>query len=424
MPAPDSIRIPWGAWAEESDLELPVPAGWRCDIAKLAGELPSDAGGAAPGPTLEEALDSPIEAPPLERLARGCGSAAIAVEDITRPSAAGPAIEAILDRLDAAGIPPERVAVIVAIGAHAPLRLPELRAKLGERALASCEVVNHHPYEELVDLGRSRRGIPVRINRTFLERDLKIAVGSVMPHPYAGFGGGCKIVLPGLAGIETLEMNHRPAVTGLSGAGVCVIEGNQARAEIEEIAIQAGLQAVVNIVPGSRRQPLGHFYGHPIKAHRAAVDFARRALRTEIIPRADAVLLNAYPKDGELLQAGNAFNAYRASDSPLAREGGTVIIAAACGAGVGHHSLHGPGMRLYRQPGPRPYLEGRGLIVFAPALSTLDVRRSFWTGYPHARRWEEVLAYLEERHPRGGRMTVIPSAPLSIPAGAPGREEG
>ncbi|MBP7148524.1 MAG: DUF2088 domain-containing protein [Acidobacteria bacterium] len=401
------LALPWGAWVLEEDHVLTLPSGWRVDWAEI---------GAGPrGPSLAAALDHPVGTSRVEELAAQARTAAIAVEDITRPAPAAEALNALLDRLAAAGIPPERVRVIVAVGAHAPLRLPELRLKLGRRVVESCDVSNHHPYEDLVDLGRSKSGLPVRINRRFMEADVRLAVGSVVPHPYAGFGGGGKIVLPGLAAIETLEMNHRPAVTGLSGAGLGIVEGNRARAEMEEIARTAGLAAVLNIVPGRRREPLGYFFGDPVAAHREAVALARRVFTVDVEPRADAVLLNAYPKDGELLQVGNAFNAYRATAAPLAREGGTVVVAAACPYGLGFHSLHGPGMRLYREPVRRPYLEGRELIVYAPALSEADVRRSFWTGYPHLRRWEDVVALLRSRHPDGGRMIVFPTAPLALP---------
>ncbi|MEZ4650733.1 MAG: hypothetical protein R3E97_18515 [Candidatus Eisenbacteria bacterium] len=104
---------------------------------------------------------------------------------------------------------------------------------------------------------------------------------------------------------------------------------------MEEIAL-AGLAAVVNIVPGARREPLGHFFGHPVAAHRAAVEFARGVFATEVTPGADAVVLNAYQKDGEVLQVGNAFNAYRACNPPLVQDGGTLIVSAACPLGRGY----------------------------------------------------------------------------------------
>jgi lactate racemase len=402
-----TIRIPWGAWFDESELALPLPAGWEVDTVAVDG--------GARGPGLDEALSAPIDAPKVEELARGRRTAAIAVEDITRPAPCAAALESLLARLAAGGIGAGSVRVIIATGGHGPLRLPDLLLKVGRRVLDECDVSNHHPYENLVDLGRSPGGLPVRVNRLFAEADVKLAVGSVMPHPYAGFGGGGKIVLPGLAGIETLEMNHRPAVTGLAGAGVGVVEGNRARAEMEEIAIAAGLAAVLNIVPGPRREPLGHYYGHPVAAHRAAVRHALRAYGAPVRPGADLVVLNAYPKDGELLQVGNVFNAWRALDPPPGREGGTVVVTAACPLGRGYHSLHGPGMRLYRDPVPRPYLEGRELIVFAPTLGTADVRVSFWEGYRHARTWGEVLETISARHPAGGRALVFETAPMALP---------
>lgn len=401
------VELPWGAWVHDERLRLALPSGWTVETAHIAGG-PRGAG-------LDEALEAPVESEPVEVLARGAQTAAIAVEDTTRPAPAGPVLEALLDRLARGGVPPERVTVIVALGGHGPLRREEMIAKLGERVCSECDVWNHHPYENLVDLGVSRGGIPILINRLFIEADVKLAVGSVVPHPYAGFGGGGKIVLPGIAGIQTLEMNHRPAVTGLSGAGLGVVEGNRAREEMEEIALRAGLQAVVNLVTDEARRPLGHVYGHPVAAHRKAVELAREVYRTPLRPGADAAILNAYPKDGEVLQVGNAFNAYRACDPPLVREGGTVIVTAACPHGRGHHSLHGPLMRLYRDPVERPYLAGRQLVVYAPTLSGHDVRKSFWGGYPHARTWDDVLERLGRWHPDGGRLVALPTAPLSIP---------
>ena len=122
----------------------------------------------------------------------------------------------------------------------------ELERKLGAAILRTFDVEQHHPYENLVDLGRSSRGTPIRLNRTFCDADLKMVVGGVMPHPYMGFGGGAKLVVPGLAGIETLQANHQPAVTGISG-GLAQADV-EARRDVEEIALNAGLAFSVNAV--------------------------------------------------------------------------------------------------------------------------------------------------------------------------------
>jgi hypothetical protein len=167
-------------------------------------------------------------------------------------------------------------------------------------------------------------------------------VGSVLPHPYAGFGGGAKIVLPGVSGIDTLEVNHRPVVTG-ARPGLNDVETNTARAQMEEIALQVGLEAVVHVVTDARRRTVGVRFGHPVAARRAAVDLARCVYATRPPPElTDVVVLNACPKDGELLQVGNAFNVLRSSPVPVVRPGGVIVVTAACPLGRGWHPLHGP----------------------------------------------------------------------------------
>jgi nickel-dependent lactate racemase len=360
------------------------------------------------------ALREPVEAVPLAELARGRRDACVVVEDITRPARLAEILPGVIDELLRGGIANDRIRILVGVGGHAPLDRPHLVRKLGAPIVAAHDVWNHTPYENLVDLGTSARGIPIRVNRLFHEADLKIAVGSVVPHPYAGFGGGAKIVLPGVSGIETLEANHRPAVTGVHG-GLNDVEHNTARHEMEEIALRAGLEAVVNVVTDDRRRTLGVFYGHPVHAHRAAVALARDAYRTRgPVEPADIVILNAYPKDAELLQVGNAFNVLRGKAPMPVRPGGTVVVTAACPLGRGHHALHGPAMRLYRKPVERTYLEGRPVIFHAPSLNAHDARISFWDGYPFERTWRGVVLRLLALHGPKARVVVFPCAPLQL----------
>jgi nickel-dependent lactate racemase len=338
----------------------------------------------------------------------------VAVEDWSRPARLDQVLPLILRQLHRSGIPEERVRIIVGVGGHAPMDRPALLKKLGRRILSRYEVVNHHPYENLVDLGASRRGIPIHINRAFADADLKIAVGSVVPHPYAGFGGGAKIVLPGVAGIETLEANHRPAVTGVRGA-FNDVEENTARKEMEEIALRVGLEFIANIVTDGARRTVGLYAGHPVQAHRAAVGKAREVYAT---PRpkepVDLAILNAYPKDTELLQVGNVFNVLRFAPPIPVRPGGALVVTAACSLGRGHHSLHAPGMRIYREPVERDYLEGRPVIVHSPKLNARDARVSFWEGYPFERTWSRVVRRVRSICGERARVAVFPCAPLQL----------
>ena len=266
-----TAEVPWNCWYGDTRLPLAFPEGFRVDVLKMRDAAAMSPEGVA------AAVQNPV-GPSLRELAGAARSAVIAVDDISRPTPAELVLPAVLGELS--DIADAQVRIVVALGAHRPLVRQELQWKLGAAVLERYSVEQHHPYENLVDLGRSTRGTPIRLNRTFCEADLKIAIGGVMPHPYMGFGGGAKIVLPGLAGIETLQANHQPAVSGISG-GLCNPDVD-ARRDIEEIALGAGLAFSCNAVVGASRQLAGLFCGHPVAAHRAAVAFARQTYATPL----------------------------------------------------------------------------------------------------------------------------------------------
>ena len=126
------------------------------------------------------------------------GHAAIAVDDLTRPTQAYRFLPFILEELHQGGIRDENIKIIMAIGCHRPLMKADQEKKLGKKTANRFPVYNHHPYENLVNVGTTSRGTPVIINRYFVESDVKIGVGFITPHPTAAFGGGGKIVIPGL----------------------------------------------------------------------------------------------------------------------------------------------------------------------------------------------------------------------------------
>lgn len=404
LPFVGRATVPWGCWDPEDTLELRFPSRFSVQVNAMRDGWPLSAAAVA------EAVCAPIASPPLHALAAGARMVAIAVDDITRPTPIGAVLPAVLSELES--LAPENIKILVALGAHRPMVRLELERKLGAVILDELDVEQHHPYENLVDLGVSSRGTPIRLNRSFLEADLKIAIGAVIPHPYMGFSGGAKLVVPGLAGIETLQANHQPAVTGVSGG--LANPDVDARRDVEEIALKAGLQFTCNVVVNSSREIAGLFCGHPVAAHRAAAACAADIYATEA-PGApyDVVCLNAYPKDGELLQVGNALNCYRTSSRPLLEPDGTVVITACCQQGRGYHSLHGKGMRLHAPPAPKRYLEGREVVFFSPHISERDFRVSFAPEYRLFSAWEPLSTYLAAKH-RDASVAVFPTAPLQI----------
>ena len=234
-----SIKIPWQAWYDETELELTFPEGWRVTAAGMA-DAPA-VGMAA----VEEALRDPIGTPPLAELASRSKRAVIVVEDITRPLRTAELLPAILAELAAGGLVDENVRIIIGLGAHTPMNRPDLVKKLGADVVRRYAVFQNTPYANTEYLGDTRRGTPVHINRFYLEADLRISLGTITPHAYAGFGGGAKTVAVGVAGIETLYANHGRAYSS-QPIIAAVVNDNVCRDDMEEIAAMAGLTFAIN----------------------------------------------------------------------------------------------------------------------------------------------------------------------------------
>jgi len=318
------------------------------------------------------------------------------------------------------GIKRENVIVIAALGAHRAMTLPDFRKKLGEDVVSSLVVYNHYAYDNLVQVGTTRVG-PVKVNRFFAEAEVKLGVGCVCPHGYTGFSGGAKIVLPGVAGIDTIEANHRPHAMseGDKSAGVGAVE-NKTRQDMEECARKVGLDLIVNVVVNSSRGIAGVFVGNPVKAHRAAVALARKVYATKLPEEpVDVAILNSYPKDTELTQSIHALNVFgRFGRAKFLKEGGTFVIVAACSEGRGFHLLADRGMRLYmpfhKSPGYKNLLERYNAIIFSANINIHDICELYPEKTFLARTWPEVVARLQSVH-NNPSVAVFPCSAIQLP---------
>lgn len=407
-----TARVPWGAWYANTELELTFPDDWDVRLAAMA-DAP-DVGDEA----IRQAFESPIGTPTIRELARGKRTVVVTADDLTRPTQAYRFIPVIVRQLEEAGVRHADVTFVLSFGAHRPMTRDDLIKKLGAWVVDGFRVYNHHPYENLVRLGTTSRGTPLFINRTYYEADLKICNSFITPHPIAGFGGGAKAVLPGVAGIETLQANHTPALIGKIG-GIGFIEGNEHRADLEEAARIAGLDVSVNAVGTARGGTAGVFVGDFVGAHRAAVALARRVYATRI-PEGplDVGVFNAYPKDNEFIQSSNAFNVWSNREADLVRPGGTIVLTTAGSEGRGFHSLADTNMRLdtpahARGPAARMF-QGRRLVVFCPSVSAADVYDRYPAATVFCRKWQEVVDTLGMHHGAGTRVAVFPCGTLQL----------
>ena len=406
------ITIPWGAWHGDHDLELRFPFQWDIDVARIKDSKrlnPVD---------IEQALHHPHGTEQLENMAIGRKSAVIAVEDITRPTRLEAVLNPIVDTLGRAGLKDDQIRFVIAGGAHAPMNKHQIEMKYGQSLLKRFIFLNHNPYDNLTDTGIMLGKTPVRLNTFFYKADLKIAVGTIMPHSFAGFSSGAKLLLPGLSDMATLERTHKFVMMGFRG-GVNDVETNKFRGEIEGVAKDVGLDFFCGVVPNSRRDIAGLFSGDVIEAHRKGVGFARNIFRTIVKPEAEIVILNSYPKDTELIQADAALTPLKTIKHSLVKENGTYIIISRCSDGYGYHSLFGPGMPLSRKSVKRGMLKNRDLIVFAPGINAPEFKTMYWEGYTLCNQWDHVLELISKKYPDHCRVTILPSAPLQLLQEAP-----
>ncbi len=268
-----------------------------------------------------KAMDAPIGTPSLEDLARGKRNAVIVSSDITRPVEGDVALPILLNRLNRGGIPDERILLIMGGGSHK--QPPDLQKafvqKYGKAVVDRVRIEYHHPDENLVPVGHTRRGHLVEINRSVMESDLKIGFGGIIPHAFGGYSGGAKVILPGVASREAIIQNHVMVTDPKVGMGM--VEGNPIREEMEEAAGKVGLDFILNLVLDAEGKAVGAVSGDFRQAYRTGVALARRIFQAELPQLADVMITSGHPYDIHLYQSlngpGSVLNA--------CKDGGTII---------------------------------------------------------------------------------------------------
>ncbi|MCS7238064.1 MAG: nickel-dependent lactate racemase [Thermoguttaceae bacterium] len=290
---------------------------------------------ADPRSVLAERLENPRGTPPLVDLARGKRSACVAVCDITRPVPNPLILSELLPTLEKAGIPRSNIIILIATGLHRPNEGRELEEILGRWVLENYRIENHHgqDLEEHAYLGESPRGVPVWIDRRWLEADLKIAVGLIEPHFMAGYSGGRKLICPGLAGLPTVRAWHSPQFLEHPLARSGVLLGNPVHEENTWIARRAGCDFTVNVVLDEKRRIVHVEAGEMEAAFLAGVQVVDVMVRDKVPQPVDVVITTGagYPLDATFYQCVKGMVAAE----PIVKPGGTVILAAEMSEGIG-----------------------------------------------------------------------------------------
>lgn len=295
---------------------------------------------------IADALDHPIGAGRLEEQLRAGMKAVVLVDDITRPTPTARIIPHLLRRFASAGVPDSDVKFIMAPGTHRPATERELLAKLGREALSRFNILNRDYQDDtkFVNLGATKSGIPIELDREVMEADYVIGLGNIIPHISAGWSGGGKIILPGVCSRKTTDMMHYIACTVQHVLEVLGTTDNVPRLEIEEVAARAGLSFIINTVLDEDHSIQGVFAGDFVAAHRRGVDLAERLMVVPIPARADILIVSANPCHFDYWQGIKPYAyAHRA-----VRDGGALIFLLDGEEGLcGDAPSHEPTLRKY-----------------------------------------------------------------------------
>lgn len=420
-----SVVVSVGAWGGDRRLTLTFPSTWDVHV---IGESP---GAALDAAAMRTRLQAPIGTARLAELARGRKSAAIIIDDISRPTPTADLLSLVLDELETGGMPLAHVRVVIAAGGHEAASTEDNLLKVGADNAKRVTWELHDPDGDLVHAGRSPSAIPLYINRTVMEAELKIGIGSIMPHDAAGFSGGSKILVPGVAGTQTARYLH-DFLKGAKTRGGSI--DNDFRRELDTITGALGLNFIVNVILNHERQVAALFAGDRVLAHRRGAAVAAEKFVVVPIDDAQIVIANTYPFDANLWFV--PWGTWPLMTAPV---GATRVALADGSHGAGSHRLKPTELSLLGRARvrlltlrPRHILkqvrhlatsltrtQSRRMLQFlmlCPNISEDDLAKRFPAATLY-RTWDDLLAALIDRHGEGPvKVAVYPCAPLQFPA--------
>ena len=289
-------------WFGDRVEEFPFPEGWRVSIQHMRGWQAPALDAAA----IRRAVENPMGTARLQEIAAGKKTAAIAFDDLTRPTPTYEIVPHVVRELNAGGIRDENILFVAAYGCHYQMNGMEVAKKLGQEAVRRHPWINHNIWENLVDVGGTRAGNRIEINTYYHKADVKITLSGLKAHGTPGYGGGPKLILPGVASFKTIRYMHkevrrkRMPPADARGIPIFYLWENEQRQDMIEAARLVGVDFSVQCVYNHERRPVKVVAGDVVKAHHEAARYAVNHLATEYAREADILVVNAYPKGSQL----------------------------------------------------------------------------------------------------------------------------
>ena len=414
-------------------LPLTFPPGWQ--LSTLA-DFPASDEHVDAALLAREALKRPHDCPPLDKLLRPSHTVCILIEDLTRTSPKHIILGEVLSILSGLGMPDEHITILIALGTHRPLTDRELRQTFGEATVERYRFVNHDCHgEDLVPIATLPGGTPVLINGLAYRADFRLGIGSIFPHPLNGFGGGGKILFPGIADARSIFEHHlRHAFRDRSALGS--LDGNDFRDEIERLASAGRLDFIVNSVLDNGDRLRHVVAGTPAAAHLAGTTLCRQLTSRLFYGKAEVTVISAFPYD-----QGPQIMKPLAPASMITAKGGTIILYADCrsplpetylDACVRFRSEHGGALRqavFASFAAGRPILADAPpelnmsmaqtmlalndftVILVCPGMPATDIGR---LGFLPAASMGEAIDLAAARHPTA-TVNVVPAGGVILP---------
>jgi len=409
-----TFKLPQLAWYGTRSFDLTLPDEWQVEVCHMAGYNRPAMKPAA----IAAAIAAPRGTPPLREMARGKQEVVIIFDDMTRVTRTYEIVPAILEELAQAGIVDSQIRFVMALGCHGAEDRIDFVKKLGADVVARFPVYNHNPFMNCSYVGTTRTyGTKVYVNDEVMKCDLKIAIGSVVSHVMSGFGGGGKIILPGVAGFETVVHNHRMLYRDLgqykdnpvAGMGIC--DKNPMHKDIEEAAELSHLDFLVNALVNEWGETVSLYAGALKPAYAAALAEAKENYRTARPTGMDIVIANTFAK------ANESFIGLVTASGSVSREGGDIVLVANAPDGQVVHYLLGPfgntSWGPVRQTPARIPRHVKHEIIFTEYP---DLASQAWFDKSERllfiNQWPQVLDVLKKEHGPGTRVALFPSAEI------------
>ncbi len=380
---------------------------------------------------VERSILNPIGSPRLREIAAGKKTAAIIVSDATRGVDTARVLPYLMHELELAGLHLDNVVAVVALGVHRDASDAEMAAMLGKYK-GKLRIVNHLPCDsrELVDVGTTSRGNRIQVNRTVYESEVRIGIGKVEPHEFAGYSGGRKSVLPGVAGEQTILYNHRPEMLSDPKSAPCVLDGNPIHLDMLEAAGLLGVDFFVNLAQNARGVPVAAFAGDIVQSHRAAVAFLEERYGVEVSKEANIFLTTpGVPLNIDFYQAVKPlFGLY-----PILKENDIIVLYAECREGLNSVDMLAPFKHGSTPAEVVAYLHGNyriqmdqalllckiflkkvRIIVCSPGVKDEEVRTMLMLPEPSVQAALDRAVALKRRDGAIPRLCVFPQAQRAV----------